>query len=175
MLFLPEHVLGREGEVSSAPPVSLTLSAEHHTFAATQTILLSYVIKNISDHGFYVPRVQWTAVCPARPLIWASFQDKAGKDLPGGYAGSCSPSVLPLGERMAKEAVLLQPASSMEGVLDIDPTALSLGTGEYRIKVVLYGWTDADFPAEQLAQVKRMRPPLLHGDFVASIPITLLK
>jgi hypothetical protein len=169
MLVLPQCLLGTDA------PVSFTLSAERATYSATQTILVHYVIKNISNHALYVPRGQWTVVCPSRPLIWASFQNAAGKDFRGGYAGSCSPTVVPLAERMAKEAVLLLPSSLTEGTIDIDPAALSLKPGEYRIKVVLYGWTGADFPAEQRAQVARMRSPLLHRDVAVSVPVTLTK
>jgi len=166
----------QDGLFSPPNDISLSIWTEGHPHRVGEKIVVNYRIVNNSNRALFVPR-DWEAKCPARPHVWAWFEDAAGKHFIPGYAGDCSPGAFPknVRDRMSKEAVLLTPKQHLDGSITL-PTTLfgGLKPGTYRIEAALYGWREQDFSEAERSELAKMGAPFLRGDAPASISIRLL-
>jgi hypothetical protein len=135
---------------------------------------LKYKIKNISNAALFAPRSVWTVECPAKPHVWAWFEDSSGRHYRGGYAGSCTSTPSSMAERMKKDAVLLKPMQQIEGTFVLPADWFGgFKPGAYRIEASLNGWVETDFTQTQRAELVEMAHPFLSGEAVASIAVSI--
>lgn len=171
LVLLAPIAFGQKEAFVPANGVSFTVAAEHPSYRAGEKVIVNYEITNISNGTVYVPR-EWDANCPARPHIWAWFEDSSGRHFIPGYAGDCSPKSL--AERMKKETVLLKAGQRLRGHVLLDTTLFGgLKPGVYRIEAVLYGWNDNDFNQEQQSELQKLPASLIRGEVQAATRITL--
>ena len=157
-----------------ANDVSFTISSERSTYKVGERIVLKYKIRNISNAALFAPRSVWTVECPAKPHVWAWFEDSSGKHYVGGYAGSCSSAPMSMAERMQKDAVLLKPMQGIEGTYELLADWFGgFKPGAYRIEASLNGWRETDFTPTQRAELVEMAHPFLRGEAVASIAVDI--
>jgi hypothetical protein len=171
--FLPTAPLVAQKQTFVPPSdVSFKISTQQTNWKAGKSITLKYMVKNISNAPLFVPR-EWTASCPASPHLWAWFEDSSGKHFVPGYGGDCSPSPQTIGERMAKEAVLLKPGEHLEGTFLLDPKLFGLKPGTYRVEAALTGWDEEKFTDAERSELARIGSPFMAGEVPDSIRITL--
>lgn len=159
------------------PPtdVLLTFSMERRHFRIGRDIVIDYRITNISLHPLFIPQV-WSETCPAWPHVGAWLENRDGKQFASGYSGDCNPEINSesVKDRMAKEAVLLQPAEHLEGTIQLQTGVLTgLVPGAYRVNVGVRGWKQKDFNRKQWSKIAEMRAPLLTGEVSASASVRL--
>ena len=152
--------------------VTFQISSEEKSYEIDEVVVLNYRIKNFSSAPLYVPR-EWEATCPTVPHIWAWFEDHSGNHLVPDFPADCKPTKNTIQERMAKEAVLLNPGDSMNGQLRLDPKLFHLVAGRYRVEAALTGWHEERFTAEQRTELEKLGHPLVTGEVPASLTVIL--
>ena len=170
--LLTASIVAQKETFVPASDISFKISTEQTSWKAGESITLKYSVKNVSNAPLFVPR-EWTATCPASPHLWAWFEDAKGKHFTPGYGGDCSPSRQTIGERMAKEAVLLKPGKHLEGTFLLDPKLFALKPGAYRVEAALTGWDEEKFSDAERSELARMGCPFMTGEVPDSIRITL--
>jgi hypothetical protein len=175
LMFFAVTAFGQKKAFVPANDVSFTIATEHHRYQTGAQIIVRYEITNISNGRLYVPR-EWDVQCPARPHIWAWFENGSGQHFIAGYAGDCSPSHQTVVERMKREAVLLKPRQRLQGHVSMETSLFGgLEPGEYRVETVLYGWNEKDFDEQQQNELKKMPASFLRGEVPASTHIMLTR
>lgn len=155
-----------------ANDVSFKISTVSQIWGTDESVTLSYRVKNVSNARLFVPR-EWEASCPAKPHLWAWFENSSGKHFVPGFAGSCMGGPKSFSERMSKEAVLLEPGEHLDGTFLLDPKLFRLKPGIYRIEASLTGWSEEEFTDVERSELAHMASPFMRGEVHASIRITL--
>jgi hypothetical protein len=173
-MLIPISLVAQKETFVPATDISFTISTERNRYGHRQPITIKYQILNVSNGPVYVPRV-WEVKCPAKPHVWAWFENSVGKHFMPGYGGSCSPIPQTVDERISKEALLLNPGKHVDGMLELDPTLFGdLPPGPYRIEAMLYCWNADDFTVAELKELEAVGSRFVRGQLPASVHITLL-
>ena len=151
--------------------VAFAIQTDQPKYMVTEPITIRYSIRNVSNGPVFVPKSQWSVRCGDPPFLWARLEDKSGKHYEPGYAGSClgRRDRMSVPERMARDAVLLQPGQVVRGYFTFQPKVLGdLRSGSYRLEAILYGWNPSLFTASELPLLRQLGAPLLIGETRAS-------
>jgi hypothetical protein len=177
----PINMAAQHYPFARASGVTFTIRTDQKEYEIGDQIVIHYTIRNVSNHALFVPRAQWDIKCGNPPHMWARLFDSSGNGLPTGYAGSClGPDPIDqmsISERMAKDAVLLQPTQFVAGSFTLESKVVSdkLRSGNYQIRASLHGWRNELFTDAQLTDLAGMKKPFLSGEATCSANIAFVR